>query len=60
MKKKKRYRGRIVVDFNFLVDEQEDVYERIQDDLLDEDYDIKYIDITDEEDELDWEDNYGN
>lgn len=60
MKKKKRYRGRIIVDFNFLVDEQEDVYERIQDDLLDEDYDIKYIDITDEEDELDWEDNYGN
>lgn len=58
--KKKRFRGRIAVDFNFLVDREEDVYERIKEDLLNDDYDIRYIDITDEEDEIDWEDNYGN
>lgn len=58
--KMNRFRGRVVVDFNFLMRNEEEVYERIHDDLLDSDYNIQYIDITDEEEEWCYDDNYGN
>lgn len=56
----KLFGGRITIDFRIECDDEEELYEKIQRDLNNEEYTIRYIDTTDEEDLGHWEDNYGN
>lgn len=56
---KKEYSGTITVFFRIESDSEENVYDRIERDLKDDDYDIRLIDI-DEVNEIEPEDTYGN
>ena len=55
----KLFGGRIAVDFRIECDDEDELYEKIERDLNNEEYTIRYIDVTDEEDLGHWED-YGN